>query len=59
MNTAEYRTQTIQEAERGVDVSRVGFVPTGYQSKQLILDAGLLPVEFDALPEKCHARYCI
>lgn len=35
----------------GRDVSRVGFVPTGYQSKQLIINAGLLPVEFDALPD--------
>jgi len=35
----------------GVDVSRVGFVPTGYQSKQLIIKAGLVPIEFDALPD--------
>ncbi|KIW90750.1 ribose 5-phosphate isomerase A [Cladophialophora bantiana CBS 173.52] len=35
----------------GVDVSRVGFVPTGYQSKQLIINAGLVPIEFDALPD--------
>jgi ribose 5-phosphate isomerase A len=35
----------------GVDVSRVGFVPTGYQSKQLIINAGLIPIEFDALPD--------
>jgi ribose 5-phosphate isomerase A len=26
-------------------------VPTGYQSKQLIIDAGLVPIEFDALPD--------
>ncbi|KAK5455963.1 ribose-5-phosphate isomerase rki1 [Exophiala xenobiotica] len=35
----------------GADVSRIGFVPTGYQSKQLIINAGLVPIEFDALPD--------
>ena len=35
----------------GKDLSRVGFVPTGYQSKQLIISAGLVPIEFDALPD--------
>ncbi|KAL2418584.1 Ribose-5-phosphate isomerase [Exophiala dermatitidis] len=35
----------------GTDLSRVGFVPTGYQSKQLIITAGLVPIEFDALPD--------
>jgi ribose 5-phosphate isomerase A len=35
----------------GKDVSRVGFVPTGYQSKSLIIQAGLVPIEFDALPD--------
>lgn len=37
--------------ELGKDVSRVGFVPTGFQSKQLIIKAGLVPIEFDALPD--------
>jgi ribose 5-phosphate isomerase A len=27
------------------------YVPTGFQSKQLILSAGLTAVEFDSLPE--------
>ena len=36
----------------GQDLSRVGFVPTGYQSKQLIINAGLVPIEFDALPDE-------
>ena len=27
------------------------FIPTGYQSRQVIIDAGLTPVEFDSLPE--------
>ena len=35
----------------GVDTSLTSFVPTGYQSKQLILKAGLTPIAFDALPE--------
>ena len=35
----------------GVDVSRVCFVPTGYQSRQLIIKAGLVPIAFDSLPE--------
>ncbi|KAJ9652983.1 ribose-5-phosphate isomerase rki1 [Neophaeococcomyces mojaviensis] len=47
--TIVYVVQAIQELGR--DLSRVGFVPTGYQSKQLILNAGLLPIEFDALPD--------
>lgn len=37
--------------ELGADLSRIGFVPTGYQSKQLIIKAGLVPVEFEALPD--------
>lgn len=47
--TIVYVVQAIQALGR--DLSRVGFVPTGYQSKQLILNAGLLPIEFDALPD--------
>ncbi|EEQ91809.1 ribose 5-phosphate isomerase A, variant [Blastomyces dermatitidis ER-3] len=35
----------------GVDTSSTGFVPTGYQSNQLVANAGLTPVAFDALPE--------
>ncbi|TQB68307.1 ribose-5-phosphate isomerase rki1 [Monascus purpureus] len=33
------------------DLSRTSFIPTGYQSKQLIVSAGLTAIEFDALPE--------
>lgn len=47
--TIVYVVQAIKEL--GKDLSRVGFVPTGYQSKQLIINAGLLPIEFDALPD--------
>ncbi|EEP79866.1 ribose 5-phosphate isomerase A [Uncinocarpus reesii 1704] len=35
----------------GVDTSSTSFVPTGFQSNQLIVNAGLTPVAFDALPE--------
>ncbi|PGH08098.1 ribose 5-phosphate isomerase A [Helicocarpus griseus UAMH5409] len=35
----------------GVDTSSTGFVPTGYQSNQLVVNAGLMPVAFDSLPE--------
>lgn len=35
----------------GIDTSRICFVPTGYQSRQLIINAGLIPISFDSLPE--------
>lgn len=43
----------VVEAIKGLgrDLSRVGFVPTGCQSRQLIIQAGLRVVEFEALPE--------
>lgn len=47
--TVKYVVEAIKGLGR--DVSRIGFVPTGYQSKQLIIDAGLVPIEFDALPD--------
>lgn len=47
--TVKYVVEAIKDL--GKDVSRVGFVPTGYQSKQLIINAGLVPIEFDALPD--------
>lgn len=34
----------------GVDTSATKYVPTGYQSKQLIVGAGLTAVEFDGIP---------
>jgi hypothetical protein len=48
--TIVYVVEAIKELGT-VDVTRVGFVPTGYQSKQLIINAGLVPIEFDALPD--------
>jgi ribose 5-phosphate isomerase A len=47
--TVKYVVEAIKGL--GKDVSRIGFIPTGYQSKQLIIDAGLVPIEFDALPD--------
>jgi len=35
----------------GRDTSGTLFVPTGYQSRQLIVKAGLTPIAFDSLPE--------
>lgn len=34
----------------GVDTSNITFVPTGYQSRQVIVKAGLTPIAFDSLP---------
>lgn len=34
----------------GLDNAATRYVPTGYQSRQLIVNAGLTAVEFDALP---------
>lgn len=34
----------------GLDTAATRFVPTGYQSRQLVVSAGLTAVEFDAIP---------
>jgi ribose 5-phosphate isomerase A len=34
----------------GVDTSATKYIPTGYQSKQVILNAGFTAVEFDSIP---------
>lgn len=47
--TVKYVVEAIKDLGR--DVSRMNFIPTGYQSKQLIINAGLVPIEFDALPD--------
>ena len=46
--TIVYVVEAIKEL--GQDVSRVCFVPTGYQSRQLIINAGLIPIQFESLP---------
>lgn len=48
--TIVYVVEAIKALEQ--DVSQVCFVPTGSQSRQLILDAGLEAVQFDSIPEK-------
>jgi len=34
-----------------IDTKHIMFIPTGYQSKQLISNAGLIPLPFDSLPD--------
>lgn len=48
--TIVYVVEAIKELN--VDISRICFVPTGYQSRQLVIKAGLIPVQFDALPDQ-------
>jgi len=47
--TIVYVVEAIKEL--GIDTSRVCFVPTGYQSRQLVINAGLIPISYDSLPE--------
>lgn len=46
--TIVYVVEAIKEL--GVDTSATRYVPTGYQSRQLIVSAGLTAVEFDSIP---------
>lgn len=48
-STIAYVIEAIKEA--GIDTTMTKYVPTGFQSKQLIVEAGLTPIEFDAVPE--------
>ncbi|KAL2849551.1 ribose 5-phosphate isomerase A-domain-containing protein [Aspergillus pseudoustus] len=48
-STIVYVVEAIKES--GIDTSATKYVPTGFQSKQLIISAGLTAVDFDALPE--------
>lgn len=48
-STIAYVVQAIKEL--GIDTSATLYVPTGFQSKQLVINAGLTAVEFDAIPE--------
>ncbi|MCJ1252231.1 ribose-5-phosphate isomerase rki1 [Lignoscripta atroalba] len=47
--TIVYVVEAIQALK--VDVSNIRFVPTGYQSRQVIVRAGFTPIAFDSLPE--------
>ncbi|CAL5873141.1 uncharacterized protein PFLUO_LOCUS7410 [Penicillium psychrofluorescens] len=46
--TIVYVVEAIKAA--GLDTALTRYVPTGYQSRQLIINAGLTAVEFDAIP---------
>jgi ribose 5-phosphate isomerase A len=48
-STIVYVVEAIKEL--GIDTSGTCYVPTGFQSKQLIVSAGLTAVDFDAIPE--------
>ncbi|RDW79026.1 ribose-5-phosphate isomerase RKI1 [Aspergillus mulundensis] len=48
-STIVYVVEAIKEL--GIDTSSTCYVPTGFQSKQLIVAAGLTAVDFDAIPE--------
>ncbi|KAL4902986.1 hypothetical protein BDW74DRAFT_157230 [Aspergillus multicolor] len=49
-STIVYVVEAIKEL--GIDTSGTRYVPTGFQSKQLIVAAGLTAVDFDAIPER-------
>lgn len=48
-STIAYVIEAIKNS--GIDTTLTHYVPTGFQSKQLIVEAGLTPIEFDAIPE--------
>lgn len=48
-STIVYVVEAIKDS--GVDTSNTLYIPTGYQSRQLIVNAGLTPIAFDSLPE--------
>ncbi|KAL8757538.1 MAG: hypothetical protein Q9199_002144 [Rusavskia elegans] len=47
-STIVFVVQAIKD--RNEDLSRILFVPTGHQSRQLIVKAGLQPIQYDSLP---------
>ncbi|KAF9893269.1 ribose-5-phosphate isomerase rki1 [Aspergillus nanangensis] len=48
-STIVYVVEAIKES--GIDTSQTKYVPTGSQSKQLIVSRGLTAIDFDAIPE--------
>lgn len=46
--TIVYVVEAIKERSTNPNIL---FVPTGYQSRQLVIDAGLTPISFDSLPD--------
>ncbi|TKA66448.1 hypothetical protein B0A49_05077, partial [Cryomyces minteri] len=50
--TIIYVVEAIKEVIKQRNItSNIQFVPTGYQSRQVIVDAGLTPIAFDSLPD--------
>jgi ribose 5-phosphate isomerase A len=50
-STIKYVVEAIAETLRSnPPASPISFIPTGYQSRMVILDAGLTPLAFDHLP---------
>ena len=47
-STIVYVVEAIKALD--IEVSRMRFIPTGYQSRQLVINAGLTPWSFDDLP---------
>ncbi|KAF2658732.1 ribose 5-phosphate isomerase [Lophiostoma macrostomum CBS 122681] len=47
-STIKYVVEAIQKQSNN---PRIRFVPTGWQSRQVIIQAGLTPIAFDSLPE--------
>lgn len=47
-STIVYVVEAIKELKN--DLSAMKFVPTGYQSRQVIVEHGLTPIAFDSLP---------
>ena len=48
-STIVYVVEAIQALN--IDTTGIRFVPTGYQSRQVIVRAGLTPIAFDSLPD--------
>lgn len=49
--TIIYVVEAIKEKLKDAHNDTIRFVPTGYQSRQVIVKAGLMPIAFDDLPE--------
>ncbi|KAF2103286.1 ribose 5-phosphate isomerase [Rhizodiscina lignyota] len=56
--TIIYVVEAIKEKLKTVTNDTIRFVPTGYQSRQVIVKAGLMPIAFDELPEGVLLDMC-
>lgn len=51
-STIVYVVEELQElAKKHPEISQISYVPTGYQSRQVITNAGLKDIRFDSLPK--------